>query len=138
LKINYDYSYISKVEELTEKEIESQSLNPYIMFKFSIRSDDGCYAKCCDNSIPLYLQHKQITSQQQFYRFFPTQLWSNVNNFIRNLKHLPVWINTELSLSVFGGKQNYEYWQTIFETARSPQGQQVLVAPINLMDMIKE
>jgi hypothetical protein len=42
LQINYNstnYSYISKVEELTEKEIEGQSLSPYIMFKFSIRSE---------------------------------------------------------------------------------------------------
>jgi hypothetical protein len=42
----------------------------------------------------------------------------------------------ELSLIVFGGKQNYEFWQTIFEAGRSPQGQQVLPEPLNLMDMI--
>jgi hypothetical protein len=54
------------------------------------------------------------------------------------MKHLPVWVNKELSLPVFGGKQNYEYWQTIFETAKSPQGQQVLVTALDLMQIIKE
>lgn len=44
----------------------------------------------------------------------------------------------ELSLSVFGGKQNYDYWQTIFEKGKSSQGQQVLSEPLNLMEMIKE
>jgi hypothetical protein len=44
--------------------------------------------------------------------------------------------NTALSSTVFGGKQNYEYWQCIFEKGKSPQGQQVLAEPINLMKMI--
>ncbi|HKG88921.1 MAG TPA: hypothetical protein VKA95_11385 [Nitrososphaeraceae archaeon] len=81
---------------------------------------------------------KPINDEKLFQYEFPERLWSHVNNFIRNLKQLPVWINTELSLSVFGGKQNYEYWQTIFETGKSPQNQEVLGTPINLMDMIEE
>ena len=81
---------------------------------------------------------KPVNDEKLFQYEFPQQLWVNANNFVRNLKQLPVWINTELSLSVFGGKQNYEYWQTIFETAKSPQGQEVLGAPINLIDMIEE
>ena len=69
---------------------------------------------------------KPVNDEKLFQYEFPRAAdGSNVNNFIRNLKQLPVWINTELSLSVFGGKQNYEYWQTIFETGKSPQGQEV-------------
>lgn len=81
---------------------------------------------------------KPINEDKLFQYKFPLPLWERIRIFIRNLKRLPVWVNRELSLSVFGGKQNYEYWQTIFETGKSPQGQQVLVAPINLMEMIKE
>lgn len=46
-------------------------------------------------------------------------------------------MNRDLSQTVFGGKQNYEFWQTIFESGKSPQGQQVLAGPINLMEMIQ-
>jgi len=49
-----------------------------------------------------------------------------------------LWVNKELSSTVFGGKQNNDFWQTIFETGKSPQGIQVLAEPINLMKMIVE
>lgn len=78
-----------------------------------------------------------INEEKLFQREFPEPLWSGIQNFVQNLKELPVWVNRELSLSVFGGKQNYEYWQTIFESGKSPQGQQVLAAPLNLIEMIK-
>ena len=51
---------------------------------------------------------------------------------------MPLWINKELSLSVFGGKQTFAYWQQIFETGKAPSGQQVLSEPINLMEMMKD
>ncbi len=57
---------------------------------------------------------------------------------VQSLKGLPVWVNRDLSQTVFGGKQNYEFWQTIFESGKSPQGQQVLAGPINLMEMIQQ
>jgi hypothetical protein len=78
-----------------------------------------------------------INEEKLFQREFPEPLWAGIRNFIHNLKHLPVWVNRELSLSVFGGKQNYEYWQTIFESGKSPQGQQVLNNPLNLIEMLK-
>ena len=40
-------------------------------------------------------------------------------------------------MSVFGGKQNYDYWQTIFESGATPQGQKVLTEGINLIKMIQ-
>jgi len=45
--------------------------------------------------------------------------------------------HSDLSASVFGGKQNYDYWQTIFTTGKTPQGQQVLAEAINLIQMIQ-
>ncbi|MGA2608003.1 MAG: HNH endonuclease signature motif containing protein [Terriglobia bacterium] len=70
------------------------------------------------------------------YRF-PEPLWDNIENFVTNLIKMPLWVNRDLSLSVFGGRQNYEYWQTIFESGKTPQNQQVLPAGINLMKMIQ-
>jgi hypothetical protein len=37
----------------------------------------------------------------------------------------------------FGGKQNMSYWQTIFETGKTPSGVQVMLKGINLVEMIK-
>jgi hypothetical protein len=48
-----------------------------------------------------------------------------------------VWINNELSVTVFGGKQNNAFWQAIFATGKSPQGVRVLAEPLNLMKMIQ-
>lgn len=80
---------------------------------------------------------KPIKEDKLFQYNFPEPLWDNIENFIVNLTKMPLWVNRELSLSVFGGKQNYEYWQTIFESGKTPQGQQVLPSGINLMRMIQ-
>jgi hypothetical protein len=80
---------------------------------------------------------KPIKEEKIFQYNFPEPLWDNIENFIVNLTKMPLWVNRELSLSVFGGKQNYEYWQTIFESGKTPQGQQVLPSGINLMRMIQ-
>lgn len=71
-----------------------------------------------------------------FQEEIPEQLWKNITAYIINLSNLPLWRNAELSSAVFGGKQNYKYWQTIFSTGLSPQGTQVLAEPINLNKMI--
>ena len=81
---------------------------------------------------------KPIDEQRLFQYQFSNVLWNQIRAYVRRLKTLPVWVNRELSLSVFGGKQNYEFWQTIFESGESPQGQPVLAEPLNLMNMIQE
>ena len=48
--------------------------------------------------------------------------------FISGHANLPLWRNKEFSSTLFGGKQVYSFWQTIFETGRSPQGEEVLAA----------
>ena len=68
---------------------------------------------------------------------FPEQVWENMRKFLKSLSELPVWVNSELSETVFGGKQNNNFWKTIFETAKTPQGMQVLAKPINLIEMIQ-
>jgi hypothetical protein len=70
-----------------------------------------------------------------FQEKFEPQLWTNVETFISNLKKMPVWVNKELSSTFV--KQNADYWRTIFKTGKSPTGHQVLLAPINIMEMIR-
>lgn len=84
------------------------------------------------------MQSHYIKEEKIFQYPFPQPLWDKIRLLICNLRNLPVWSNKQLSSTVFGGKQNYEYWQTIFETARSPQGIHVLAEPVNIMKMIAE
>lgn len=80
---------------------------------------------------------KPIQEEKLFQYPFPEQLWVNIRNFIRNLAALPLWVNKDLSETVFGGKQNNSFWQTVFETGQSPQGVAVMPKGINLIEMIK-
>ncbi len=79
-----------------------------------------------------------IDERKMFQYSFPEPLWDRLRAYVGNLKQLPVWVNRDLSLTAFGGKQTYDFWQKVFETGRSPQGQQVLAGPINLMELIRE
>lgn len=76
--------------------------------------------------------------QERLFQYpFPEQVWENICKFLRNLVDLPLWVNRDLSETVFGGKQNNNFWKTVFETGRTPQGMQVLAEPLNLIEMIK-
>ena len=68
---------------------------------------------------------------------FPDQIWDNLRKFLGNLVAMPLWVNLDMSETIFGGKQNNGFWKTVFETGRTPQGMEVLVKPINLIEMIK-
>lgn len=80
---------------------------------------------------------KRISEDKLFQERFPDQLWVNIRNFIVALRGLPIWLNRELSTTVFGGKQNYDYWEHIFNTGQTPSGQQVLPAGLNIIEMMK-
>jgi hypothetical protein len=84
------------------------------------------------------MQGKPIQEEKLFQYRFPQPLWERIRIFVGNLKNLPIWINRDLSLTVFGGNENYSYWQSIFETGKTPQGSQVLTEPLDLMKMIAE
>lgn len=81
----------------------------------------------------------QLFDQSRSFQYpFPEQLWDRLRAYLINLRALPLWFNRDLSATVFGGKQTSDFWRTIFEDGKTPQGQQVLAAPINIIDMIKE
>lgn len=76
--------------------------------------------------------------EKLFQTEFPESLWRNLIIFLRNLADLPLWVNYELANTVFGGKQNYSFWQEIFSTGKTASGLQVLAEPINLIKLIQE
>ena len=78
-----------------------------------------------------------IDEKRLFQYNIPEACWRNIENFIEALRRLPMWVNKDLSLSVFGGKQNAEFWQNIFENGRTRDGTEIMEAGINLMEMIK-
>ncbi|MBR5651696.1 MAG: HNH endonuclease [Bacteroidales bacterium] len=80
---------------------------------------------------------KRVANRHDFFQEeFPSQLWVNIENFIENLANLPLWKNKELSLTIFGGKQVYSFWKTIFEKGIASNGEQVLANPIDIKTMI--
>lgn len=79
-----------------------------------------------------------VDEAKLFQHPFPAPLWDQLRSYVVNLSKLPAWVNKDLSASVFGGKQSADFWREIFQTGKAPSGQQVLAAPINLMDMIAD
>lgn len=78
------------------------------------------------------------TKKERLFQYaFPDQLWTNIRNFVRNLAALPLWVNKDLSETVFGGKANNGFWETVFITGKSPQGIQVMPKGLNIVEMIR-
>ena len=78
-----------------------------------------------------------IDEKKLFQYPIPNSCWENIEKFITALWRLPLWVNKDLSFSVFGGKQNSDYWQAIFESGRTPDGIEVMASRINTMEMIR-
>jgi hypothetical protein len=77
-----------------------------------------------------------IEDDELFEHKFPLELWGLIRKLVKNLATLPLWVNHSLSATVFGGKQNYDFWKAIFDTGKTQAGQQVLAKPLNLDDLI--
>lgn len=69
---------------------------------------------------------------------FSETLWDNIRTFIINLRNMPVWKDRSMSATVFGGKNNYEFWNTVFATGKTPDGTPIIIKPINVTEMIKK
>ena len=79
---------------------------------------------------------KQVERERLFLEEFPDLLWGNIRRFLRRLSELTCWTNTELSSSVFGPKQNRDYWESVFKTGKSPSGTVILPRGLELQEMI--
>lgn len=78
-----------------------------------------------------------VQETRLFQYWFPEALWANLTRFLKNFRGLPIWSNTELARTVFGGRQTNSYWRNVFETGKSPDGVPLLSRPLNLMEMIR-
>ena len=79
---------------------------------------------------------KNVERERLFLEEFPDLLWGNIERFFKRLSELPCWTNTELSSSVFGPKQNQDYWESAFRTGKSPSGTVILPRGLKLQEMI--
>ena len=67
----------------------------------------------------------------------PDALWGRLQNFFDSLSRLPCWIDSNLSNTAFGPKQNREYWEKVFQTGIATSGQRILTQGLDLNTMIK-
>ncbi len=70
------------------------------------------------------------------HRPLPDALWDHMRNFLVSLANLPCWCDRNLSTTVFGPKQNLDFWEKVFETGKAPTGIQVLAESLDLNQMI--
>ncbi len=79
-----------------------------------------------------------VEGDRVFQRRLPDEAWARIERFLRTLIVLPCWVDKNLSSMIFGVKHNLDYWDTIFQTGKSPDGHLVLLGPLDVMKMIRE
>jgi hypothetical protein len=80
---------------------------------------------------------KVIHEDRVLHTRLPDELWERIRNFLQCLAKLPCWIDKGLGTSVFGPKQNFDFWEKVFETGKSPSGIQILASPLDINQMIQ-
>jgi hypothetical protein len=85
-----------------------------------------------------FLMRGQVIEDVELFQHkFTEELWGMIERMLSNIAALPLWVNHQLSGTVFGGKQDHEYWKIVFETGIDRSGIRVLAKPLNLNDLIK-
>lgn len=131
---------VAKIEDKVHKgrgdDITDDHLIAYRMSKEEIMFNWLGYIR---NVIFNYFSNtgKTFNDKTLFQQKFDDQLWTNIRNFVINLRMLPLWKNREMANTIFSGKKNYDHWKVIFETGKSPDNVLVLTKPINFIEMIK-
>jgi hypothetical protein len=80
---------------------------------------------------------KLVHEDRLLHTPLPDNLWNRVANFLSSLSRLPCWIDRNLSTTVFGPKQNLDFWEKVFDTGTAPTGIRILAQPLNLQEMIQ-
>jgi hypothetical protein len=81
---------------------------------------------------------KMIDRERLLHTPLPDDLWRRIEVFLHNLAQLPCWVDRNLSTTVFGPKQNPEFWDKVFSTGVATNGQRILAEGLDLHEMIKE
>jgi hypothetical protein len=80
---------------------------------------------------------KIVHEDQLLHVRLPDELWNRISNFLERLSGLPCWVDRNLSTTVFGPKQNLDYWEKVFQTGTAPSGIRILAAGLDLNEMIR-
>lgn len=80
---------------------------------------------------------KVVREDRMLQSRIPDELWSRIANFLEALSALPCWIDKNLSTTVFGPKQNLDFWERVFTTGVAPTGVRILAEPLDLNSMIR-
>lgn len=75
--------------------------------------------------------------ERPFHRRLPETLWASLDHFIVNFSRLPLWKNRSLSATVFGGKQNMQFWRDAFATGTANQIRILPGGGVNLLELMK-
>lgn len=128
-----------KIIDKKDTEIKDEHLIAYRISKEEIIYNWLLYLKSViENYFSNTGRKLEKDKNRLFQTAFDEQLWKNIENFIRNLIRLPLWKDRSMSSTIFAGKNNYDYWNYIFENAKTPDGVQVLAKPLNFVEMIME
>lgn len=76
-------------------------------------------------------------TEKPFHRPLPETLWTSLDHFIVNFARLPLWKNRSLSSTVFGGKQNMQFWRDAFATGTANQIRILPGGGVNLIELMK-
>ena len=81
------------------------------------------------------LRRQSVRRDRLLHTRAPDELWDAVGSFLANLVALPCWVDSQLSGTVFGSKQNLDFWERVFDTGKAPNGVQVLAQKIDVIEM---
>ena len=80
---------------------------------------------------------QMLDKERLLHQPLPDTLWDRIRNFFESVAALPCWIDKQLGTTVFGPKQNLDYWEKVFKTGKAPSGIQILARPLDLNQMIQ-
>ena len=80
---------------------------------------------------------KMVHTDRLLHVPLPDELWRRIERFLKNMAGLPCWFDHNLSTTVFGPKQNLDFWEKVFATGKAPNGITILAKPLELTQMIQ-
>ncbi|QPQ54664.1 HNH endonuclease [Allosphingosinicella flava] len=81
---------------------------------------------------------KTWDKDRPFHKPLSEQVWKSLEHFVINFSRLPLWKNRSLSATIFGGKQNFQFWKDAFATGTA-NGIHILAGGgVSLIDLMNE
>lgn len=125
-----------KIVKHRDEDITAEHLTAFRMSKEEIMKNWLLYIK---DVIEMYFSNtgKRVNKSSLFQYKFDDQLWTNIRNFIINLRDMALWKDREMSKTHFSTKQSPNFWESVFSTGETPDHIKVISQPINFKEMIE-